>query len=70
MSELAHLREEYRGAITMAFFDQLSTAQIAEQMGTTRQAASMLLLRAVKALRKRLTGTSRINAERHNGFRS
>lgn len=68
MSELAHLREEYRGAITMAFFDQLSTAQIAERMGTTRQAASMLLLRAVKALRKRLTGASRINVESQRGF--
>ena len=68
MSELAHLREEYRAAITMAFFDQLSTAQIAERMGTTRQAASMLLLRAVKALRKRLTGASRVDVEKHSGF--
>lgn len=68
MSELTHLREEYRAAITMAFFDQLSTAQIAERMGTTRQASSMLLLRAVKALRKRLTGASRIDVERPSGF--
>ncbi len=58
MFELAHLRQEYRAAITMAFFDQLSTAQIAERMGTTRQAASMVLLRAVRALRKRMTGLS------------
>jgi len=54
MGELALLREEYRAAITMAFFDQLSTAQIAEQTGTTRQAAAMTLLRAVRALRERV----------------
>ncbi len=55
MFELSRLRPEYRAAITMAFFDQLSTAQIAQQTGTTREAAAMTLLRAVRALRERMT---------------
>lgn len=59
MAELSRLREEYRTIITMAFFDQLTTAQIAEQTGTTRQAAAMTLLRAVRALRERMTGADR-----------
>jgi len=54
MHELEQLHEEYRTVITMAFFDQLSTAQIAEQLGTTRNAAAMTLLRAVRALRERV----------------
>lgn len=68
MEELGRLREEYRAAITMAFFDQLTTAQIAERMGTSRQAASMLLLRAVKALRKRITGVSQIATKKNSEF--
>ena len=67
MAELAQLRKEYRTAITMAFFDQLSTAQFAEQMGISRQAASMVLLRAVKALRKRITGASQLGADNRSG---
>lgn len=54
--ELGRLREEYRAIITMAFFDQLSTAQIAEQTGSSRQATAMTLLRAVRALRARVNG--------------
>lgn len=60
MSELSHLNAEYRTIITLAFIDQLTTAQIAEQTGRTRQAAAMLLLRAVRALRARMTGTSEL----------
>lgn len=56
LRELGQLRDEYRAVIMMAFFDQLSTAQIAEQTGTTRQAAAMTLLRAVRALRERVGG--------------
>lgn len=56
MEELGRLRDEYRAVITMAFFDQLSTVQIAEQTGTTRHAAAMTLLRAVRALRERVGG--------------
>lgn len=57
MAELGRLRTEYRAVITMAFFDQLTTSQIAERMGTSRQAAAMTLLRAVRTLRQRLTGS-------------
>ena len=60
MTELAQLREEYRNVITLAFFDQLSTAQIAEKIGTTREAAAMTLLRAIRALRKRVIGLSEV----------
>jgi len=62
MVELSRLRDEYRAVITMAFFDQLSTAQIAERLGVSRQAAAMALLRAVRALRERLSA-----AESHEG---
>lgn len=48
---LGRLKDEHRLAITYAFFDQLRTAEIAERMGITRAAASMLLLRAIRALR-------------------
>jgi len=58
MIELNGLKEQYRMAITLAFFDQLTTAQIAERMGVSRQAAAMTLLRAVRALRERITGVS------------
>lgn len=54
MSELGQLKDDYREVITYAFFDQLTTAVIAERMGRTRPAVSMLLLRAVKELRKRM----------------
>lgn len=56
MGELKLLREEYRTIITLAFFDQLTTRQIAEQIGVSRQAAAMTLLRAIRALRERVVG--------------
>ena len=58
MSELGQLKEEYREVITLALFDQLRTAEIAERLGISRRAASMLLLRAIRALRRRVTGSS------------
>jgi RNA polymerase sigma factor (sigma-70 family) len=66
MQELGRLREEYRAVITMAFFDQLSTAQIAEQTGSTRQAAAMMLLRAVRALRGRVCGQEAAESDDHD----
>jgi DNA-directed RNA polymerase specialized sigma24 family protein len=41
----------------MAFFDQLPAAVIAREMGISRPAASMLLIRAVKALRRSVRTT-------------
>ncbi len=67
MSELSRLREEYRTVITLAFFDQLTTAQIAEQTGVSRQAAAMTLLRAVRALRERLTGNAELAGDTCHG---
>lgn len=60
MSEIGRLKAEHRQVITMAFFDQIPTRQIAEELEVSRPAASMLLIRAVKALRRNLTGSSRI----------
>lgn len=54
LTQLAQLKEEHRQVITLAMFDQLKTAQIAKRMGLSRPAASMLLLRAINALRKRM----------------
>jgi len=54
LSQLGQLKDEYREIITMAFFDQLTTRDIADRIGTTRRAASMLLLRAIRELRQRV----------------
>ncbi len=58
MLELGNLKPEHREAITLAFFDQMSTREIAERMDMSRPAASMLLLRAVNALRHRMNGAT------------
>jgi len=58
MIELGKLKPQYREVITLAFFDQLATAQIAVRMEISRPAASMLLIRAVKALRRNVGGSS------------
>jgi RNA polymerase sigma factor (sigma-70 family) len=58
MTELGQLKQEHREVITLALFDQLTTAEISERLGISRRAASMLLLRAIKALRRRVTGSS------------
>lgn len=54
LAALDLLRPQYRDAITLAFYDQLSVTDIGAQLGISRPAASMLLMRAVKALRARL----------------
>jgi len=54
LAALEQLKQEHRSAITYAFFDQLTTAEIAEKLSISRPAASMLLIRAVQALRRRL----------------
>ena len=51
LAALDQLRPNYREVITLAFFDQLSVSEIAEGLAISRAAASMLLMRAVKALR-------------------
>lgn len=62
MTELGQIKEEYREVITLALFDQLSTKEISHQLGTSRRAVSMLLLRAIRTLRRRVTGSSRPGA--------
>lgn len=64
LNALGALKIEHRDVITLAFFDQLPTAEIAQRLNTTRPAASMLLIRAVKALRRRLTGSSQLGDAR------
>ncbi len=54
MTELRALKAEYRRVITLAFFDQLPTREIAAQFGVSQRAASMLLLRAAGTLRERM----------------
>ena len=60
LAALANLKPEYREIITLAFFDQLPTREIAERLGVSRPAASMQLIRAIKTLRRNLTGSSRL----------
>ncbi len=60
MSELGRLKPEYHKVITLAFCDQLPTGEIASQMNLSQRAASMLLLRAVRALRRNMEALSRI----------
>ncbi len=59
LAELGTMTQRYREIITFAFFDQLATAEIASRLDMTRPAVSMLLIRAVKALRRSVTGSSR-----------
>jgi RNA polymerase sigma factor (sigma-70 family) len=60
MNVLESLKPEHRQVITLAFFDQLETADIAVQMKISRPAASMLLIRAMKSLRRGMTGSSQV----------
>jgi RNA polymerase sigma factor (sigma-70 family) len=60
LDEMGRLKPEHRTAIALAFFDQLPIGDIAEHFGISRPAASMLLLRAVRTLRRNLTGTSKV----------
>ena len=61
MEELGQLKPEHREVITLAFFDQLPTSEVAANLRVSRPAAAMLLLRAVKALRRRMTGSSELH---------
>jgi RNA polymerase sigma factor (sigma-70 family) len=58
ITALGCLSDEYREVITLAFFDQLPMREIAQRRGTSQRAASMLLLRAVRTLRRNMTGPS------------
>lgn len=59
MQKLSLLRPNYREVIVLAVYDQLSTVEIAERLGITRPAASMLLKRALDALRELVQPDSR-----------
>jgi RNA polymerase sigma-70 factor (ECF subfamily) len=51
LARLAALPEDYRRAILMAKIEGLSTAEMAEQMGKSREAVALLVYRAVKRFR-------------------
>lgn len=55
---LGRLKEDQREVITLAFFDQLPTSEIAAALGISRPAASMRLIRAVEALRRDMLDSS------------
>ena len=50
LTELDDLKPAYRSVITLAFFDGLAMRDVGAQLGMSREAASMLLRRAVRAL--------------------
>jgi RNA polymerase sigma factor (sigma-70 family) len=54
---LSQLKPEHQQVITLSLFDQLKTAEIAQRMNISRPAASMLLIRAIDALRRRMQGS-------------
>jgi RNA polymerase sigma-70 factor, ECF subfamily len=60
MQELGRLPDAQREIITLAFFDHLAVGEIAERLGISRPAASMQLIRAMQALRRAVTGSSRV----------
>lgn len=55
IAALGRLKPEQREAITLRIFDDLKTATVAELMGISPAAASMLIIRALRALRRELT---------------
>ncbi|MCA9291165.1 MAG: sigma-70 family RNA polymerase sigma factor [Phycisphaerales bacterium] len=63
LAAIGELTERARDVITLAFFDQLSTAEIATRLDISRPAAAMLLLRSIRQLRRRVTGSSRLDDE-------
>jgi RNA polymerase sigma factor (sigma-70 family) len=63
IAELGRLKEDHREVITLAFFDQLSLSEIGARLNLSRQAASMLLLRAVRILRKNMPGLAEPTSE-------
>lgn len=73
LTALGQLKSEYREVIALALIDQLATSEIARQLGVSRRAASMLLLRAIRSLREQVLRTSEFGGtgdgpdERHEG---
>jgi RNA polymerase sigma factor (sigma-70 family) len=65
MTALAQMKEDHRTVLTLAFFDQLETRDIAVHLNVSRPAASMLLIRAIKTLRRNLTGCSQVITATH-----
>ena len=53
--ELKHMKDSYQQVLTLALVDQLPVSEICTQMGLSRAATSMLLFRAMRALKKRVT---------------
>jgi RNA polymerase sigma-70 factor, ECF subfamily len=51
LSHLSALPEDYRRAILMAKIEGLTTAEMAEQLGKSREAVALLVFRAVKRFR-------------------
>jgi RNA polymerase sigma-70 factor, ECF subfamily len=51
LARLASLPEDYRNAILMAKIEGLSTAEMAEKLGKSREAVALLVFRAVKRFR-------------------
>jgi len=51
LSRLNELPEEYRQAILMAKIEGLSTAEMAERLGKSKEAVALLVYRAVKRFR-------------------
>jgi len=56
---LIGLKPRYREVITLALIDQLPMVEIATRLELTRPAASMLFLRALRTLRREVTGSSK-----------
>jgi RNA polymerase sigma factor (sigma-70 family) len=67
LDEIAQLKDEHRTVVAMAYFDQLPIGDIAEHFGISKPAASMLLVRAIKTLRRNITGTSKLGPVHDSG---
>jgi len=52
LERLSRLPEDYRQAILLARIEGLSTAEVAERMGKSREQVALLVYRAVKRLRE------------------
>lgn len=57
LATLGRLESQHREIITLAFFDQLPMSEIARQNGSSRPAASMLLIRALRVLRQQMVSS-------------
>jgi RNA polymerase sigma factor (sigma-70 family) len=63
LMHLAALKASHRDVITMSIIDQLPMNEVAERLGLKRPAASMLLYRAMRILRRNITGSSQLGDE-------